>query len=170
MVSCVVTTPIAAAYNVSQVRFPRTSVCVYHKRLFWIVWKSFEKPRNTRIPILSTCDILKSKKICKQKNKYWHNYVRQVVKQMPTLCSSRQPSIAVITALYCEKQAVDAMMDNQETYVRYTTVGESAIFFPMYCLFGYSLMNLFRSIARVDDVTKQLRKDRLPFIRDFTDQ
>lgn len=43
---------------------------------------------------------------------------------MPTLCSSRQPSIAVITALYCEKQAVDAMMDNQETYVRYTTVGK----------------------------------------------
>lgn len=43
---------------------------------------------------------------------------------MPTLCSSRQPTIAVVTALYCEKQAVDAMMDNQETYVRYTTVGK----------------------------------------------
>ncbi|KOB75038.1 Uncharacterized protein OBRU01_08161, partial [Operophtera brumata] len=51
-----------------------------------------------------------------------HSVDTQVVKQMPTLCSSRQPSIAVITALYCEKQAVDAMMDNQETYVRYTTV------------------------------------------------
>lgn len=51
----------------------------------------------------------------------------QVVKQMPTLHSSRQPSIAVITALYCEKQAVDAMMDNQETYVRYTTVGKCII-------------------------------------------
>ncbi|KPJ19466.1 hypothetical protein RR48_11093 [Papilio machaon] len=51
-----------------------------------------------------------------------HSIDTQVVKQMPTLCSSRQPSIAIITALYCEKQAVDAMMDNQETYVRYTTV------------------------------------------------
>ncbi|CAH0729333.1 unnamed protein product, partial [Brenthis ino] len=52
-----------------------------------------------------------------------HSIDTQVVKQMPTLCSSRQPTIAVVTALYCEKQAVDAMMDNQETYVRYTTVG-----------------------------------------------
>lgn len=51
-------------------------------------------------------------------------YPAQVVKQMPMLCSSRQPSIAVVTALYCEKQAVDAMMDNQETFVRFTTVGE----------------------------------------------
>ncbi|XP_028175700.1 uncharacterized protein LOC114363957 isoform X2 [Ostrinia furnacalis] len=57
-----------------------------------------------------------------------HSVDTQVVKQMPTLCSSRQPSIAVVTALYCEKQAVDAMMDNQETYVRYTTVGESNVY------------------------------------------
>lgn len=57
-----------------------------------------------------------------------HSVDTQVVKQMPTLHSSRQPSIAVITALYCEKQAVDAMMDNQETYVRYTTVGESNVY------------------------------------------
>lgn len=57
-----------------------------------------------------------------------HSVDTQVVKQMPTLSSSRQPSIAVITALYCEKQAVDAMMDNQETYVRYTTVGESNVY------------------------------------------
>ncbi|XP_073943183.1 uncharacterized protein isoform X3 [Choristoneura fumiferana] len=57
-----------------------------------------------------------------------HSVDTQVVKQMPTLCSSRQPSIAVITALYCEKQAVDAMMDNQETFVRYTTVGESNVY------------------------------------------
>ncbi|XP_053603563.1 uncharacterized protein LOC128671256 isoform X2 [Plodia interpunctella] len=57
-----------------------------------------------------------------------HSVDTQVVKQMPTLCSSRQPTIAIITALYCEKQAVDAMMDNQETYVRYTTVGESNVY------------------------------------------
>ncbi|XP_045513472.1 uncharacterized protein LOC123720647 isoform X2 [Pieris brassicae] len=57
-----------------------------------------------------------------------HSVDTQVVKQMPTLCSSRQPTIAVVTALYCEKQAVDAMMDNQETYVRFTTVGESNVY------------------------------------------
>ncbi|XP_072939369.1 uncharacterized protein [Epargyreus clarus] len=57
-----------------------------------------------------------------------HSVDTQVVKQMPRLCSSRQPTIAVVTALYCEKQAVDAMMDNQETYVRYTTVGESNVY------------------------------------------
>ncbi|XP_038220052.1 uncharacterized protein LOC119838264 isoform X2 [Zerene cesonia] len=57
-----------------------------------------------------------------------HSVDTQVVKQMPTLSSGRQPTIAVVTALYCEKQAVDAMMDNQETYVRYTTVGESNVY------------------------------------------
>ncbi|XP_045494384.1 uncharacterized protein LOC123693364 isoform X2 [Colias croceus] len=57
-----------------------------------------------------------------------HSVDTQVVKQMPTLSSARQPTIAVVTALYCEKQAVDAMMDNQETYVRYTTVGESNVY------------------------------------------
>ncbi|MCL4136249.1 UNVERIFIED_CONTAM: hypothetical protein GTU68_012935, partial [Idotea baltica] len=47
----------------------------------------------------------------------------QVVRQMPTLSSCKQPTIAVITAQYCEKLAVDAMIHNQETFVRYTTVG-----------------------------------------------
>lgn len=57
-----------------------------------------------------------------------HSIDTQVVGQMPALSSSRQPTIAVITALYCEKMAVDAMMDNQETFVRYTTVGESNVY------------------------------------------
>ncbi|XP_077291307.1 uncharacterized protein LOC143914814 isoform X2 [Arctopsyche grandis] len=52
----------------------------------------------------------------------------QVVKQMPTMISAKQPSIAIITALYCEKLAVDAMVDNKETFVRYTTVGESNVY------------------------------------------
>lgn len=50
-----------------------------------------------------------------------------VVKQMPTMVSSKQPTIAIITAQYCEKLAVDAMIENKETFVRYTTVGK---FFP----------------------------------------
>lgn len=47
----------------------------------------------------------------------------KVVKQMPTIASNKQPTIAVITTSYCEKVAVDAMLENKETFVRYTTVG-----------------------------------------------
>jgi hypothetical protein len=47
-----------------------------------------------------------------------------IVKQMPTMVSSKQPTIAIITAQYCEKLAVDAMIENKETFVRYTTVGK----------------------------------------------
>lgn len=58
----------------------------------------------------------------------------KVVKQMPTIASNKQPTIAIVTAQYCEKLAVDAMLENKETFVRYTTVGESAlcIFFFFY--------------------------------------
>lgn len=43
---------------------------------------------------------------------------------MPTIASNKQPTIAIITAQYCEKIAVDSMLENKETFVRYTTVGE----------------------------------------------
>ncbi|CAG9860984.1 unnamed protein product [Phyllotreta striolata] len=49
-----------------------------------------------------------------------------IVKQMPNVASSKQPTIAIITAQYCEKIAVDAMIENKETFVRYTTVGPSS--------------------------------------------
>ncbi|XP_070166948.1 uncharacterized protein [Polyergus mexicanus] len=52
----------------------------------------------------------------------------QVVKQMPTMASAKQPTIAIITAQYCEKLAVDSMIENKETFVRYTTVGESNVY------------------------------------------
>ncbi|XP_017888476.1 uncharacterized protein LOC108629969 isoform X2 [Ceratina calcarata] len=45
----------------------------------------------------------------------------QIVKQMPKV--AKQPTIAIITAQYCEKLAVDSMIENKETFVRYTTVG-----------------------------------------------
>ncbi|KAK3919649.1 50S ribosomal protein L9 [Frankliniella fusca] len=54
----------------------------------------------------------------------------QIVKQMPTMASAKQPTIAVITAQYCEKIAVDAMLENKETFVRYTTVGLPAVQLP----------------------------------------
>lgn len=43
---------------------------------------------------------------------------------MPTIASNKQPTIAIITAQYCEKLAVDSMLENKETFVRYTTVGK----------------------------------------------
>lgn len=52
-----------------------------------------------------------------------HDKDIQIVKQMPAIISSKQPTIAIITAQYCEKLAVDAMIENKETFVRYTTVG-----------------------------------------------
>lgn len=52
----------------------------------------------------------------------------KIVKQMPTIASNKQPTIAIITAQYCEKLAVDAMLENKETFVRYTTVGKKHIF------------------------------------------
>ena len=40
---------------------------------------------------------------------------------------SRQPTIAIITSQYHEKMAVDAMMTNRQTFVRYATVGQWSI-------------------------------------------
>ncbi|XP_059487711.1 uncharacterized protein LOC132203739 [Neocloeon triangulifer] len=54
--------------------------------------------------------------------------VIQVVKAMPKVVASKQPTIAVVTALYCEKLAVDSMLSDTETYVRFTTVGESNVY------------------------------------------
>lgn len=61
----------------------------------------------------------------------------QVVKQMPTIASNKQPTIAVITAQYCEKLAVDAMLENKETFVRYTTVGEYISFIQFLLAYKY---------------------------------
>ncbi|KAG7154868.1 hypothetical protein Hamer_G021199 [Homarus americanus] len=49
--------------------------------------------------------------------------VHDMAKQMPTITTNKQPTIAIITAHYSEKLAVDTMIENQETFVRYTTVG-----------------------------------------------
>ena len=48
-----------------------------------------------------------------------------IVKQMPRgVEGAHQPTIAVITAQYFEKMAVDAMMANKQTFMRYATVGK----------------------------------------------
>ncbi|EEC04926.1 conserved hypothetical protein, partial [Ixodes scapularis] len=48
----------------------------------------------------------------------------KLVRQMPTVHGSQQPTIAIITAQYCEKLAVDVMIENKNTFVRYKTEGE----------------------------------------------
>lgn len=45
---------------------------------------------------------------------------------MPTIQSNRQPTVAIITAEYCEKVAVDTLIENKETFVRYTTLGKNS--------------------------------------------
>ncbi|XP_059146503.1 uncharacterized protein LOC131934378 isoform X2 [Physella acuta] len=52
----------------------------------------------------------------------------QMIKTMPMLAANLQPTIAIITYQYCEKMAVDAMMENKTTYVRYKTEGESNVY------------------------------------------
>lgn len=49
----------------------------------------------------------------------------QMVNQMPRIAANQQPTIAIITANYCEKLAVDAMMDNKTTFVKYKTEGRT---------------------------------------------
>ncbi|OQR78680.1 hypothetical protein BIW11_00263 [Tropilaelaps mercedesae] len=50
------------------------------------------------------------------------------VRQMPAVTRQQQPSIAIITAQFCEKVAVDAMIDDKNTFVRYKTEGESNVY------------------------------------------
>jgi hypothetical protein len=47
----------------------------------------------------------------------------KIVKSMPRLTGYDQPTIAVITSLYCEKLAVDALIDDKTTFVKYKVEG-----------------------------------------------
>ena len=51
----------------------------------------------------------------------------RMVQNMPTLLARDQPVVAIVTRLYCEKLAVDAMIENKITYVRYKTEGKCRI-------------------------------------------
>ncbi|KAH9369282.1 hypothetical protein HPB48_012358 [Haemaphysalis longicornis] len=53
-----------------------------------------------------------------------------MVRQMPTVHGSQQPTIAIITAQYCEKLAVDVMIENKNTFVRYKTEGVGPFYSP----------------------------------------
>ena len=47
----------------------------------------------------------------------------KIVKQMPAQTPGKKPTIAIITSKYYEKLAVDAMMDEKTTFVKYKTEG-----------------------------------------------
>ena len=47
----------------------------------------------------------------------------KIVKQMPAQAAGKKPTIAIITSRYYEKLAVDAMMEDKTTFVKYKTEG-----------------------------------------------
>lgn len=51
-----------------------------------------------------------------------------MVKDLPMLTGHEQPTIGVITTLYHEKLAVDAMMVDKKTYIKYKTESESQVY------------------------------------------
>jgi len=56
----------------------------------------------------------------------------KIVKQMPTQTEGRKPTIAIITSKYYEKLAVDSMMEDKTTFVRYKTEGLSFVLILLY--------------------------------------
>ena len=48
--------------------------------------------------------------------------------------AAKQPTIAIIVGQYYEKTAVDAMMTNRQTFVRYATVGGLATMDSFSCV------------------------------------
>lgn len=42
---------------------------------------------------------------------------------MPTQTPGKKPTVAIVTSKYYEKLAVDAMMDDKTTFVKYKTEG-----------------------------------------------
>lgn len=52
----------------------------------------------------------------------------KIVQTMPIQSQGNKPSVAIITSKYYEKLAVDAMMENKTTFVRYKTEGESNVY------------------------------------------
>ena len=45
----------------------------------------------------------------------------KLVKDMPHLTGREQPTVAIITSRYCEKLAVDSMINDKTTFVKYKT-------------------------------------------------
>ena len=52
----------------------------------------------------------------------------KIVKQMPVQTPGKKPTVAIITSKYYEKLAVDAMMEDKTTFVKYKTEGTVSCF------------------------------------------
>ena len=46
---------------------------------------------------------------------------------MPAQAAGKKPTIAIITSRYYEKLAVDAMMEDKTTFVKYKTEGMNSV-------------------------------------------
>jgi len=55
----------------------------------------------------------------------------KIVKQMPAQAAGKKPTVAIITSRYYEKLAVDAMMEDKTTFVKYKTEGMDSISKPL---------------------------------------
>jgi hypothetical protein len=60
-----------------------------------------------------------------------------VVRQMPRSSAAEQPTVAIVTALFIEKQAVDAMIENKHILHRYKSDGKRRCSCPVYLTFFY---------------------------------
>lgn len=49
------------------------------------------------------------------------------MKHMPIMQKGQKPTVAIITSKYYEKLAVDSMMQDKTTFVKYKTEGQSAL-------------------------------------------
>ena len=53
-----------------------------------------------------------------------------MVKNMPIQSGPNKPTVAIITSKYYEKLAVDAMMENKTTFVRFKSEGTLRVCVP----------------------------------------
>ena len=103
-------------------------ILIFNKSLISLSFRNFTTNESTVRQILSE---LQLKKKIKAMENNLNAFTRvqgdkeniTVVKQMPKVEAAKQPTIAIITRQYYEKMAVDAMMTNRQTFVRYATVG-----------------------------------------------
>lgn len=49
----------------------------------------------------------------------------KLVTEFPSISAREMPTIAIITSLYCEKMAVDAMLDSKITYIKHVADASS---------------------------------------------
>lgn len=97
------------------------------------------KQSDTMVALVFLSDMQKKNLIKEVEGGYWMRLQKsqeseiikhevKIVKHMPELKASEQPTIAIVTSLFCEKVAVDAMIEEKTTYVKYKTEGESQVY------------------------------------------